>query len=73
MHRLKLISVGVDIGVALPSELLARLNLKKGDVLHLRETPDGFLLTGNPAFENQMESAREIMNKRRKVLRKLAR
>ena len=73
MHRLKLTSIGNSTGVVLPKELLSRLKLEKGDVLYLTETPDGFRITPyDPAFEDQMKAAREIMKKRRDAWRTLA-
>ena len=73
MHALKLTQIGNSIGVILPKELLARLKLEKGDVLHVTETPDGVRLTPHdPTFEAQMKAARAVMRKRRNVLHELA-
>ena len=73
MHQLKLTQIGNSVGVILPKEVLARLRLKKGDTVFVTETPDGLAITPNdPAFETQMHAAREIMKKRRAVLRELA-
>jgi putative addiction module antidote len=73
MHTLKLTQVGNSVGAIFPKELLARLQLEKGDVLYVTETPDGLrITTHNPEFEAQMRVAREIMKERRAVLRELA-
>jgi putative addiction module antidote len=73
MHALKLTQIGNSIGVILPKEVLARLKLEKGDVLHVTETPDGVRLTPHdPTFEAQMKAARAVMRKRRNVLHELA-
>ncbi len=73
MHTLKLTTIGNSLGVVLPKEALARLRLEKGDTLFLTEAPDGFRLTPyNPTFEKQMQTARQIMKRRRAVLRELA-
>lgn len=73
MHSLKLTRIGNSVGVVLPKEVLARLKLEKGDTVFLTESPDGVRLTLNdPAFEAEMEAAREIMKRRRAVLRELA-
>lgn len=73
MATLKLRSIGNSVGVVLPKELLARLNLQEGDTLHVVEGPDGFRLKrSDPEFERQMEAARRVMRKRRAVLRELA-
>lgn len=73
MIPLKLTTVGSSTGVVLPKEVLARLNLKKGDVVFLTEAPDGFRLTPyDPEFARQMEAAETIMREDRDVLRALA-
>lgn len=73
MYTLKLTQVGNSVGAIFPKEVLARLNLEKGDELYLTDSPDGLRITvHNPEFEAQMRAAREIMKKRRTVLRELA-
>ena len=73
MYPLKLTQIGNSVGVILPKEVLALLKVTKGDVLYLTESADGMRLTPHdPAFETQMTAAREIMRKRRNVLRELA-
>ena len=73
MHALKLTQIGSSVGVILPKEVLALLKLEKGDTLYLTESPDGMRITPHdPVFENQMQTAREIMKARRAVLRELA-
>ncbi len=73
MQTLKLTQIGNSVGVILPKEVLARLKLEKGDSLYLTDTPDGVRLTSqDPVFEAQMKAARQIMRKRRNVLRELA-
>jgi hypothetical protein len=54
--RLKVTQIGNSLGVILPKELLAKLNVAKGDVL----------------IDAQMVAARRIMKNRRAVLRELA-
>jgi putative addiction module antidote len=73
MHALKLTQIGNSVGVILPKEMLARLNLVKGDSLFVTNTPDGVALTPyDPNFQTQMTAARDIMRKRRNVLHELA-
>ncbi|WP_372527785.1 AbrB/MazE/SpoVT family DNA-binding domain-containing protein [Piscinibacter sp.] len=73
MHTLKLTQIGNSVGVILPKEVLALLKVEKGDVIYLTESADGVRLTPHdPNFEAQMKAARDIMRKRRKVLRELA-
>ncbi|PPD36259.1 MAG: AbrB/MazE/SpoVT family DNA-binding domain-containing protein [Methylomonas sp.] len=74
MISLKLTQIGNSTGVVLPKEVMEKLNVAKGDVIFLTETPDGFRLTPyNSDFEQQMAAARAVMKKRRNVLRELAR
>ena len=73
MHTLKLTQIGNSVGVILPKEVLARLKVEKGDVIYLTDSADGMRLTPHdPMFETQMKAAREVMRKRRAVLRELA-
>ena len=71
--ELKVTTVGNSAGVILPKDLLARLRIKKGDVLYATETPDGVRLqVFDQDYADQMESAERIMHKRRQLLHKLA-
>ena len=74
MTTLKLIAIGTSTGVILPKELLARINLGKGDALYAVETPDGgYRLTPyDPAFARKMEKADDIMRRYRNTLHVLA-
>ena len=70
---LKLTTVGSSTGVVLPKELLEKLRVSKGDVLHVIETPNGIELTPyNPEFDKQFALAEQIMRADRDVLKKLA-
>jgi putative addiction module antidote len=69
----KVTTVGNSVGIVLPKEILARLNVKKGDTLYVTETPDGMQLTPyDEKFVRVMEAAGEVMRENRDVLRKLA-
>lgn len=73
MTKLRLTAIGNSAGVVFPKEVLARLKLNKGDSVYLTEAPDGYRLTPyDPEFEQQMETARRIMKRRRAALRELA-
>lgn len=74
MTSLKIRQVGNSLGVVLPKDLLAKLNVKNGDSLFLVETPDGSLKITpyDPEFDAQMRAAREGMNEYRNTLRELA-
>ena len=73
MSALKLTQSGNSVGRILPKEMLAKLGVTKGDTVYAIETENGIrLTTADPEFESQMEVAREIMKRRRAVLRELA-
>jgi putative addiction module antidote len=74
MTQLKVRAVGNSLGVVLPKEILARLKVKSGDMLHLTEAPDGSMRITpyDPQFDAQMRLARQGMAKFRNALRELA-
>jgi putative addiction module antidote len=74
MTKLKLTAVGTSTGVVIPKEMLARLNLSKGDTLYAVEEQDGsFRLTPfDPEFEVRLQKADDIMRRYRNTLRVLA-
>jgi putative addiction module antidote len=73
MSSLKLRKIGNSLGVVLPQDILARMRVAEGDKLFVHDTPDGIALTPTDAgFEQQMKIAREVMHRRRAVLRELA-
>ncbi|NGM21704.1 AbrB/MazE/SpoVT family DNA-binding domain-containing protein [Roseomonas stagni] len=73
MATLKLRAIGNSVGVVLPKELLARLNLSEGDSLQVVESPDGLLLTVAPQeTEAQLDLGREMMRKYRETFAALA-
>jgi putative addiction module antidote len=73
MVKLKVTTIGSSAGIVLPKEVLSRLKISKGDSLFLTESPDGFRITPyDPEFEEDMALARQVMSKRRDLLRELA-
>jgi putative addiction module antidote len=73
MIKLKITTIGSSAGIILPKEVLSRLKLAKGDSVFLTESPDGFRITPYDAeFEGDMSLARQVMRKRRNLLRELA-
>lgn len=71
--KLKITSIGNSFGVVLPKELLAKLNVTDGDAVYITETPDGFSVSPyDPDFEKDMDRARSILEKRRNMMRELA-
>jgi len=73
MTAVKVTTVGNSVGIVLPKELLERLRISKGDMLHVVETPNGIELTPyQEEFAHQMDVAERVMRQDRDVLRKLA-
>ena len=73
MQTLKLIQIGNSVGVVLPKEILAQMNVDKGDSLFLSAAPNGMrITTTDPEFELQMSLARGLMKEYRNVLAELA-
>jgi putative addiction module antidote len=72
--KVKITAVGRGAGIELPRELLDKLGVAKGDVLHVSEVPDGLKLTPrDPQFEDQMKIVDSVMREDREVLKRLAR
>jgi putative addiction module antidote len=73
MPALKLTQLGNSVGVILPKEMLARLNLVKGDSLFVTNTPDGLALNPyDPNFEEQLEQGRAFMREYKDTFHALA-
>lgn len=74
MVRLELRQIGTSVGVILPKEVLASLEVDKGDELFLTEVPGGIRLTAHdPTLEEQIELGREFTKEYRETFRALAR
>lgn len=70
---LKITRIGNSAGVVLPKELLAHLKARVGESLSVVTTPTGIELSvAEPDFEAQMAVAREVMARRKRALRELA-
>ena len=64
----KIIAIGNSAGIILPKEILARLNVEKGDSVFITEGSQGIrLVPFDQDFATQMEAAREIMRENRDV------
>jgi putative addiction module antidote len=73
VYKLKIIQIGNSLGVTLPKEALAAMNLDKGDTLTLTTAPDGFRVTPYDVEKaKQLEVMRSVMKSRRNALRELA-
>ena len=71
--NLKITKIGNSAGIILPKEVLAHLNAEVGETLSLVTTPRGIELSGEePDFEAQMAVAREVMARRKRALKELA-
>jgi putative addiction module antidote len=73
MNSLKIQKIGNSAGVILPKELLAHLQVQVGETVTVSKTSAGIELRAPEAeFEAQMAVAREVMARRRRALRELA-
>ncbi|HET7448266.1 MAG TPA: AbrB/MazE/SpoVT family DNA-binding domain-containing protein [Methyloceanibacter sp.] len=72
--KIEIKRIGNSTGLILPKELLAKLQLKQGDVLFVTELAEGGikLAPHDPTFERGMEIARKAMKTYRNTLRELA-
>lgn len=73
MLRTKITTIGNSLGVVLPKEALSKLHAKKGDILYLCESSDGYTITPyDEEFVHQMTLAEQIMHDEKDVLKILA-
>ena len=69
----KLVSVGNSTGVVIPRQLLAESGLAHGEDVIIKASPGRIEIeAADDDFERQMAIAREVMQRRRKALRQLA-
>lgn len=72
-ETVKVIKVGNSAAVIIPKRDLDRLQAKIGDILSKADTESGFELKPYDAdFDAQMLAAREVMARRKRALRELA-
>ena len=70
---LKITKIGNSAGIVLPKDLLAHLGREVGDTVSVVLTSKGIeIVGGDPEFEEQMAAAREVMVRRKRALRELA-
>ena len=70
---LKIRKIGTSLGLVLPKELLAELNVSEGDVLYPVRTPNGFEMTPyDPEFVEVVEDSLDYMRRHRNAMRELA-
>jgi putative addiction module antidote len=72
--KIEIRKIGNSDGLILPRELMQRLDLKRGQQLHVTELAGGGFqaLPYDPDFEKTMEIAEEIMDECRDALTALA-
>ena len=72
--EIKLRKIGNSVGVVLPKEALAHLNLGEGDTVCVTEAADGSLrfAAANAEFSRQMAIAKDVIQRYRNTLRELA-
>ncbi len=75
--ELKIRKIGNSVGVVLPKEAMAKLNVAEGDTLCMTDAPDGSLrltpvTAGQEEFAEQMEAAEDVIRRYRNTLRELA-
>ena len=74
MKHLKIRKIGNSVGIVLPKDVLARLDVGEGDDLFLIEAPDGSvkLSRHDPKHEKVVKTAREVMREYRDTFKALA-
>lgn len=71
--QLKVTKIGNSAGLVLPKDILAHLDVAVGGTLSVSKTPRGIELSAPEAdFDAQMAVAREVMARRKRALRELA-
>ena len=72
--KIEIKKIGNSDGLILPRELMQRLDLKRGQQLHITELAGGGFqaLPYDPDFEKTMDIAEEIMDEYRDTLAALA-
>lgn len=73
MHKLKIRKVGNSLGLTLPKEALAELEVGEGDELCLTRTKNGLMVTAyDEKFEEGMKAYARTRKKFRNAFRELA-
>ncbi len=73
MASIKLRKIGNSIGIILPKNIIAELNLKAGDTLEVLEEKDGIkLLANDPDFADWAAAYRKANTKYKNALKQLA-
>lgn len=72
--KLKVRKIGTSMGLLLPRDIVADLNVEAGTMLFFTKAPDGrfYLTQFDPEFSEQIEAARAGMRQYRNALKALA-
>lgn len=69
----KITKIGNSAGIILPKDVLAHLKAGVGETLTVSKTPGGYELRAvDTDFDAQMAAARDVMARRKRALRELA-
>jgi putative addiction module antidote len=69
----KIVAIGNSAGIILPKEILARMNVKKGDPVYLREVAGTLQVSPyDEEFAAKMEVADQVIRRYRDAFKKLA-
>jgi putative addiction module antidote len=69
----RIVTIGHELGIVLPTDVVTRLGVKAGESIEGIETPAGLELRApNPEFVEQMDIARRVMKRYEGALHKLA-
>lgn len=71
--NLKIEKMGDSLGLALPEEVLQKLQVKEGDTVYISETPDGIEITNHhPNLDKAMQAYQKVNEKYKHALRELS-
>jgi putative addiction module antidote len=69
----KITTIGNSVGIVLPTEVLNRLHVEKGDMLYVTDSPGGVQLSPyNATLAQKLDAFEQVMRENRDVLKKLA-
>ena len=72
-EHLKIRKVGSSLGLVLPKDVLAMLDVSEGDQVHVIRTSDGIQLTRfDPKFDKALSASRKFMRRYPNAMKKLA-
>jgi putative addiction module antidote len=74
MQALKLTQIGNSLGSVFPKDVVAHLNVEKGDALFVTKLPSGgiTLTPYDPSIEEELDAGRAFMKEYRDTFRVLA-